>query len=235
LAKRNTRPRARRAKKSEFEKPFTDKEYRAYALAIGQVALAWNDLHENLGSLFCHLCGIGDGENKMQAAWQSLMADRAKRKMLQAAIAELENEEKHRNPKAEEEMKWLFGQLERLEIARNHVIHSPLTSFSHPIWRLFQNRPEGIAPDDIRGNRLALELRKKADLLSHYRAIRDEIMLFSEYVEAIEDAWHWGGHKRKPWPDRPFQPKQRPKNPRKALTPPDPPKQLPLLPPASEG
>jgi hypothetical protein len=183
---------------------FTDARYRPYALAIGQLSLAWNDLHESLGSLFCHITGIGDVEFKMMAAWQSLMADRAKRGMLKAAFRELSANEIRLNPMATDEFTWLFKEIDRLEQMRNQAIHSPLRSFDHPIWRVFPetDRPEGIAPDDLTGNRLAEELKGK-NLLTHYRATRDDILALRDYADAIEEAWHFGGFKRKAWPRRP--------------------------------
>ena len=63
---------------------FTSKSFRAYAAAIGQVALTWNDLHETLGMLFMEVAF--EGSLKAEDAWQSLIVDRAKREMLKAVL-----------------------------------------------------------------------------------------------------------------------------------------------------
>ena len=49
-----------------------------------KLALAWNDLHETLGPIFTEV-GF-EGSEKAQAAWQSLIVDRAKREMLKAVL-----------------------------------------------------------------------------------------------------------------------------------------------------
>ena len=202
MAKQSTIRKKR--KRDPYAERYSSAEFRPYALAIGQVALAWNDLNETLGSLFVNLVGAGI-DDKVQAAWQALTSDRSKRDMLKAAIGELSLKEERLNPSAKVEMKWLFGQLERLEIERNHAIHAPLASFSHPIWRmdvLGLNMPEGVAPDDIRGNRLASKLVGK-NLLAEYRFIRDEAIILRDYIEDIESAWNWTDKRPNRWPERP--------------------------------
>ena len=64
--------------------PFTDKAFRPYAVALGQFALAWNDLHVALGMLFCTVMG-GGFSNPALAIWHELKADRAQRDILKAA------------------------------------------------------------------------------------------------------------------------------------------------------
>ncbi len=217
---------AKRPKWDRSER-YTSKEYLPYVTAIGQLALAWNDLHEALGSLFVSIVSVDDP--KIQAAWQSLQADRAKRGMLRAAIREMSAEQVRLNPRAEDEMKWLLNQIDRLENERNNAIHSPLMSFSHPVWRsgLTRERPDGIGPDDIRGNRLATNLRNK-NLLIEYRAVRDEAIIFRDYVEAIEQYWNWSDKRLTPWPEKPQLPNRGQKSRRRARRA-DRPKQLLLL------
>jgi hypothetical protein len=38
--------------------PFTHKAFRPYVIALGQLALTWNDLHVTLAMLFCHVMGV---------------------------------------------------------------------------------------------------------------------------------------------------------------------------------
>jgi len=181
---------------------FTSNEYKPYVTAIGQLALAWNDLHETLGGLFCTIAGDVFEENLI-AVWHSAQSDRAKRAMLEALVKNLGWKEKRVNPKAEIDLKWLLGELNSLEDIRNNAIHAPLASFSHPSWRLV-GVPAGIAPDDIRGNRRASKLKGK-NLLREYRYCRDATIILRDFAEQIADAW--GYTEPDPsWPKRPSLP-----------------------------
>lgn len=205
-----TRKRRKRPLDSER---YTSAEFKPYVAAIGQVALAWNDLHESLCSLFVSLTGIVDDE-MLEAAWQSLPSDRAKRGMLKAAIQQMGYDAKKRNPLAQSEMKWFFGQLDRLEEDRNNVIHAPLSTFSHPSWQLLAkalnltpSRQPGVQPDDVRSNRRAANLKNKR-LLDEFRCVRDEIIEFREYTEEVESSWNWTDKGDDSWPQRPILPKR---------------------------
>ncbi|MEQ1930178.1 MAG: hypothetical protein ABL957_06540 [Parvularculaceae bacterium] len=188
------RPSKKSAKRPVDTERYTSAEYRPYVMAIGQVALAWNDLHETLGEFFYEFVG-GAPDDKMEAVWQSHISDRGKRAMLKATVNEMSAEEHRFNPKAKSEMAWLFGQVDRLEEARNNVIHAPLSSLDWPQYNRMARlmglppKPEGVRPADLRGNRQAVRLQNK-NLLAEYRLVRDEVMIFRDYVEAIADAWN---------------------------------------------
>lgn len=190
---------------------YTSAEFKPYVVAIGQIALAWNDLHETLCSLFVTLTGSLD-DGMLEAAWQSLPSDRAKRGMLKAAIQQMGPDMRRRNPLAQGEMKWLFGQLDRLEEDRNNAIHAPLSTFSHPSWQLLAQalnmpvrRQRGVQPDDVRWNRRAANLKNK-DLLIEYRYVRDAVIAFRDYANVIESSWNWTDDGDDPWPQRPSLP-----------------------------
>jgi hypothetical protein len=217
----------RRRKRSPDLERFTSAEYRPYALAIGQVALVWNELHEVLCGFYVSLVSTIE-EEKIAAAWQSLPSDRTKRGMLRAVIAKLGHKEERRNPRAREDLKWLFGQLDRLEDDRNNAIHAPLRTFRNWVWITIIGRSEGVQPDDTQENKRATNLRNK-ELLAEFRNARDEITIFRDYVEAIGDAWEWDDVRRCTWPDRPQLPSRGQKKTGTVRTPPAPPKQLHLL------
>jgi hypothetical protein len=198
LAARSTKRRKR--KRGVGYDRYTSAAYRPYVTAIGQIALAWNDLHETLCSLFVTLTVAVDP--KIDAAWQSLPSDRAKRGMLRAAIGQMYANEIKLNPRAQEEMKWFLGQLDRLEEDRNNAIHAPLASYSHPIFEMMGMKERGIQPYDLRENRRAANLKNK-DLLTEYRWARDAVILMRDYAEEIEGSWNWTEDKRDPWPERP--------------------------------
>lgn len=197
-------------------------------MAIGQVALAWNDLHESIGVLFNEITTIPlDG--KIEAAFQAVDSDRTKRKMLKAVVAQLDIKEQARNPRAIEDVKWACNQIDALEEARNNVVHSPLMEFQSV---LALATPHGISPNFLFGNARASKLRGK-DLLTEYRYVRDATFALRDFIEAIEDAWSWSDEKRHTWPDRPQLPNRGQKSQglgRRSNRP----KQLPLLPEASQ-
>jgi hypothetical protein len=210
-----TRKGARRRKKRSLDSErYTSAEFKPYVAAIGQIALAWNDLHETLCSLFATLTGVLVDDGMLEAAWQSLPSDRAKRGMLKAAIQQMSYDAKKHNPLAQNEMKWFFGQLDRLEEDRNNAIHAPLSTFSHPSWQLLAKaldlpvvRHPGVQPDDVRSNRRAANLKNKR-LLDEYRCVRDEIIAFREYAEEVESSWNWTEKGNDTWPQRPILPKR---------------------------
>lgn len=55
-----------------------------HALAIGRIALAWNELHEVLGQIFAQLFTKSHGDTSM-SIWNALDSDRTQRKLLRAA------------------------------------------------------------------------------------------------------------------------------------------------------
>ena len=70
---------------SRYSVRFTEKQMLPYVIAIGQLTLAWNDLHEKLGMLFCVAMG-GGWAHRWAALWNAASFDRPKRKLLEAAI-----------------------------------------------------------------------------------------------------------------------------------------------------
>lgn len=187
----------KRPSKRDSATRFTSKVFRPYALLIGQIALAWNDLLEGLGDLFADIAP-GAEDLQMNAIWQSAKADRAKRDMLKAAAAEMSLQTVRRHPKLEEDIAWILGRMEGLENSRNNAIHSPLISRDGPIWAAFE-RELGVQPNDATGNTRALQLQGK-DLLREFRNCRDLALVLGDYVEAITDAL-WS--KQTAWPERP--------------------------------
>ncbi len=110
---------------------FTAKAFRPHAEAIGHVALAWNDLHETLGTIFTE-AGF-EGSDKAQAAWQSLIVDRAKREMLKAVLSAMTESDFPQLPKFREDVIWIIEQAHASEDGRNSAIHTPLLLHDHPI------------------------------------------------------------------------------------------------------
>ena len=64
---------------------FIEPVFEPYVRLIGQVALAWNDLHERLAHVFWSIMGGGAMERPI-GVWNSANFDRARREMLRRAV-----------------------------------------------------------------------------------------------------------------------------------------------------
>ncbi len=62
---------------------FRSDDFRPYAIALGEMSLAWNDLHERLAALFWAALGIRNGLIPF-SVWYSSKYDRAQRDMLRS-------------------------------------------------------------------------------------------------------------------------------------------------------
>lgn len=206
-----------RRQKSVRRQRFTEKIYEPYALAIGQVALAWNDLHEELAFLFVHLSGGGPTMVQSLAAWNSLKADRQKREMLVKVLASRGERDAKQLPGLAADAKWLLDRANSLEEARNNAIHSPLLLvLGSPIAfmeRIADERP--IIPLTILGNPRAKKLAL-LDLLQEFRRCRNWTLCLRDFAAQLNAAL---SIEDSPWPCRPKQPdrkarKGRPSRPR---------------------
>jgi hypothetical protein len=184
-----------RARLFHWGQPPTSKTFYPYALAIGQVAIAWNELQEALGLLFCSIMG-GGAANQFLAIWQSLKADRAKRDLLLAAAKQFDMRAPSSTAfgtKLLAEVKWICSEMDSLEDYRNNAVHSPL----------FASGTRTVGPTTGLGNVRALRLAAHDDVLREFRWCRDYAMLLTEHVLAL--GLMFGDHGRA-WPDRPKRP-----------------------------
>jgi hypothetical protein len=110
---------ARRPSSQQIEKAFAP-----YALEIGQLARAWNALHDTLGRIFSQIVSPGN-YNISGAIWYSTPSDAAQRKMLKAAYLAWGAIDTKTHPRAKEDIKWLIGQVQALADQRNDAIHAP--------------------------------------------------------------------------------------------------------------
>lgn len=181
---------------------YATKAYEPYALAIGQVALAFNHLHEMLGVLFgavmqTSVSGIGQSF----LVWHSSQFDRPKRHMLKAALGGMSATAQARLPTFRDEVVWLLHQVDELEEVRNNTIHSPLLLFTPDLERDGAEPHWGrVMPDALLGNPRAKKLIGKSDLLNEFRWCRDTARALSIY------SVHMGFSlfdPSQPWPKRP--------------------------------
>lgn len=173
--------------------------FRPYVIAIGQAALAWNDLHQRLALLFERVSGAelyGTG----LAIWNAAPSDRAAREMLRATLPGVPNRWLRGFPAAQDDIAWLLTEAEKLEDARNNTVHVPL-------WMVETNtRGTEILPQFLLGHRRANRLLEK-DLLTEFRWCRDTALVLRNYAIALRNALTYREPSELfPWPDRPTLP-----------------------------
>jgi hypothetical protein len=183
---------------------FTESVFQPYTLAIGQLNLAWNDLHEKLALLFWTVMGGGFSDLAM-GLWHSVTLDRPKRELLRAAVNAKTEHERYDYPKMIDEIFWLLDKAEALEQDRNNSIHSPL--FYGGTLSDWIHGNVGVIPDTMLGNKRAKNLAKKVDagLLEEFRRCRDTALILRDYAYVLKDALSLSGQSRA-WPKRPSLP-----------------------------
>jgi hypothetical protein len=177
--------------------------------ALGQAALAWNDLHEWLGFIFASLSVGRDGVlNSHVLVWHAVASDRSKREML-LAIAKFWLREKPRDFNA---VKWVVDKATALEDDRNNVVHAP-------IWS--SRLDTVVLPQGTWGNVRALKLEKKnSSLMAEYRYVRDTAVVLRNYAYDLYHAL--GDDRRFAWPQKPALP-SRPRSQKPPHAPQEPP------------
>jgi hypothetical protein len=202
---------------------FTERGFRPYVLAIGQLALAWNDLHEKLGMMFVTLMG-GGWVNLPAAVWQSAHFDRPKREMLRAAILNQTAKFEAHYPTLKDDLLYVLGQCETIEEARNNAVHSPLLLGTFgPLSAGLTGQWERVGkpyvfPDLLLSHPRARKLSSKKDLLAEFRWCRNATLVLRNYIVLIDHAMDARG-RGGPWPDKPSLPNRGEKKTPKASRP----------------
>jgi hypothetical protein len=201
---------------------FTEPHFEPYVKAIGQLLLAWNDLHERLAALFVTAMG-GGWVDRHLAVWHSITSDRSKRRALREAIVKLPESEKAGRNKLVDEITWVLKETDKLGELRNVSAHTPL-QFSEgdlfAIADLFSvtdlfSAGSRVFPDTSFQNPRAARLdQKNKDLLIEYKYARERILVLRDYVIAIDTAW---SNASLPWPERPSLPERRPRKARRPI------------------
>ena len=180
----------------------TDPIFRPYVAALGQLALAWNGLHETLCLLFCTVMEA-EAINQYAAIWHALKADRAQREMLAAAT---ESTTRGALPLTfQADVKWLCGRVDALEDLRNDALHSPYWAFVRGFNDIV------VMPNINLGHVRAKKLLAK-NLLAEFRGCRDSAILLSRFAWQMDCAL---SDYTQPWPDRPALPNRPGTNERK--------------------
>lgn len=155
---------------------FRKKPFRPYAKALGECALAWNDFHMVLSSLFGTVTRI---PNKITPAaiWNALISDRSQREILDAVIKL--NAIGYNIPKPlRAEMEWVLERAIKYEEWRNNLLHSPI----------FKDGPNEIIAWHHLGNKRAKKLEGK-DVLRIARWFYRSVIILREYTENLIEAF----------------------------------------------
>jgi hypothetical protein len=182
--------------------PYTHKAFLPYATALGQLTLAWNDLHESLAMLFCGVMG-GGFSNQYLAVWHGIPSDRAQRNVLVAAVEAGLVE--GGPPQLLDDVKWIRARAEELEEIRNNALHSPL--WGTPMGQATPIIQPVIGLGHIRANKLAGK-----NLLAEYRYCRDATTVVRDFAIEVDKVMSRGGK----WPKQPKLPDRKP-YPKKSL------------------
>jgi hypothetical protein len=183
--------------------PYSHHGFRPYVEALGQLALAWNELHFNLSLLYCSLMGarVGIPVDQHFAVWHALKMDRAQRDILRAAAT---SSGLQRAPNAPasflDDIEWLCGRADVIEDARNNAMHTPLWGIADENDVIVSVMPAAVAQGHVRAQRLA----RSPNLLSEFRWCRDASICLTTYSFSV----HMSIFRNfaSPWPRRPAWP-----------------------------
>lgn len=171
----------------------THSAFRPYVAALGQLAVAWNGLHETMCLLFCTVMEA-DITNQHTAIWHALKVDRAQREMLLAA-AKTTIRGAVPTP-FYDDVKWLCERTDALEDLRNDALHSPY-------WGFIRGPSDIVIMPNINLGHVRAKKLFPKNLLTEFRYCRDSAIRLSRFAWQMDLAL--SDHTR-PWPDRPALP-----------------------------
>ena len=193
---------------------YAGKGFAPYVSALGQLALAWNDLHEALAGLFWTLMNGPPQEGTVVDRtpihiWHSLRSDLAQREMLKAAVTHsITDWGENRKEWFKEDVLWVLDKTMDLSHARNDAIHSPL------FLNVFGPGPATLIPLHFTFNPRAIGLAKRNDLLGEFRYCRDVAITLHDYARLLDGALV---NPQRAWPGRPGMPVRRQKKSQKGF------------------
>jgi hypothetical protein len=204
---------------------FQNKKFRPYAVAIGQMNMAWNEFHEVLGSLFMNIMAEGHGQTdhklllrtllRSRILWGHLTGDRQKRLLVEALAEWLGKERNEAFPTLGSDLLFLVKWGHKLEDKRNNVIHAPVDLIRNALAQgLPDAAPYGsivAAPLNVRGRKLeGPSKRRDRELIVAARLYCDYATALTSYAQAVRAAWVAGETgRRRAWPQRPTLPRLR--------------------------
>jgi hypothetical protein len=182
---------------------FASQEFRPQATALGQLIFMWNDLHEQLASIYWTLRGYTDDA---VVEWNNTPpVDRRKRDLIRKWVNELPPVHRSMAVDMWNDVFWLLDQIDLLAESRNDAAHAPVTIEQESFLARRDNFTAGVISNHAWGNRRALNLIRK-DLLAEFRWQRSVATKLRDYALNIERALsdeHTPWPNRPEWPDRP--------------------------------
>jgi hypothetical protein len=156
---------------------FNEAHFATYTKSIGSLLLAWNDLHETLGTLFFMAMGMPQFE-RTRALWNETRNDMGKRQLLRAAINNLPASEIRKRSNIVVEIEWILDTANKLGGYRDDSAQTPLAQL------LATPGVRTIVPHTRFANPRALRMAKDKDLLVEYRYARERILVLRDYAIA---------------------------------------------------
>jgi len=192
---------------------FTEAVYKPHVVAIGQLALSWNDLHEKLGEIFVVVMEgntADDNEDvlfQIATVWSAASSDRTKREMLDAAVKNAPELNGGPFPSLRDDIRWLLGRATALEDTRNDIIHAPLISLGKLVRSaLASHALPAVLPNLLLQNSRAGKLVRRnrtEELSTDFRWCRDSILILRDFAVDLRLGLTVEG---RAWPDRPLLP-----------------------------
>lgn len=192
-----------RTRERDHRLQYTHRAFRPYAIAMGQLALAWNGFHQALAFLFCTVMGGGNVAPYL-AVWNAIRNDRSQRAMLLAATKADISTLLPWCPELLSDLEWVLKNANTVEDTRDDALHSPLSLVRH------SNRVE-VVPAIGLGSPRAIRLTTR-HILTEYRWCRDMSITLRQFISEMDDFFCSDG---KPWPDRPKLPNRGQTSPQK--------------------
>jgi hypothetical protein len=175
-------------------------EFAPYAMALGQFALAWNDLLHYMSTLFSiatleRAPQAGDAVNYVPTyIWHAIKSDRSQRDMLLAAI---QHSKLSVGNRLAEDGKWLCDRINSLEDRRNDILHSPFI--------LVNSR---VVPNTFGKNPRAQKLASAENLLEEVKSAGNTAVGLADFSSRLVTSLL---NPRAPWPERPIEEPRRKK------------------------
>jgi hypothetical protein len=184
-----------------YRASYAEAQFRPYTIAIGQIAMAANDLADKLSGLFWTITGGGYMDMPL-AIWNAQPTDRTQQKMLRDAIEAKfpkggGSHDQVRFPTAAADLDWLLVEAGKVLSDRNNAIHCPFILHRSGAEKVVLTQTVGRNPQ-------ALALEKVVsggrDLLAELRWYRAKILMLRDYCWLCDDALCRDGAR---WPKRP--------------------------------
>jgi hypothetical protein len=184
---------------SKLKKPSISavrRQMKPYALAIGELTLAWNQLQERLAMLFWNAINIPHGDVAL-SMWNIVRSDMVQRELLKAAVKSGAFNDRFNGQQAEADILWLLEKVAILSQRRNDAIHAPLAL-------TLNSEGKKIEPHVALGNPRAKGLSNK-DLMKELIWYRETSFTLSIFAGAMHECLSRPKIKL-PWPGRPLLP-----------------------------